>query len=143
LAPHTQSVILFSQVPVLRLGDRVNLREYVTWYLQSFGRLPKITPDASEPIRKASIATIEAVARDFPEVQLVRVDPLFYLEDGSVRFSSGRSFLYADADHLSDAGAELLRQICTRAIVATQTDKNRAAEQQGHTTDLTSRWVNQ
>ena len=117
LAPHTGSVIVFSQVPVLRLGQSINLREYVTWYLKKFGHLPTIAPDAKEPIRKASIRTIEAVARDFPKVHLFRADTLFYLDDGSVRYSSGRSFLYIDDNHLSDAGADLVREMCRRAII--------------------------
>ena len=118
LAPHTRNIILFSQVPVLRIGEKVNLREFVTWYLKTFGRLPEITPDSNELTRKASITAIEDLKRDFPGVQLLRVDSPFYMEDGSVRFSSGRSFFYADNNHLSDAGAELVRTICTRAIVA-------------------------
>jgi peptidoglycan/LPS O-acetylase OafA/YrhL len=130
LAPHTRNIIMFSQVPVLRLGSTVNLREFVTWYFKIFGRLPKIAPDANEPLRMSSIATMEAVARDFPKVKLLRVDPLFYMEDGSVRFSSGRSFFYADDNHLSDAGAELLRDICTRAILATQIDTTSPAKLQ-------------
>jgi peptidoglycan/LPS O-acetylase OafA/YrhL len=118
LAPHTRNIIVFSQVPALRPGQTVNLREFVTWYLRSSGRLPKITPDANEPIRKSSVATLEAVARDFPNVQVLRTDPPFYMEDGSVRFSSGRSFFYADDDHLSQAGAEQLRPLFTQAILA-------------------------
>jgi len=145
VAPHTRNVILFSQVPVLRLGEKVNLREFATWYLKTFGRLPKIVPDANEPTRKSSITTIEALTDDFPKVQLLRVDQQFYLEDGSVRFSSGRSFLYADDNHLSDAGAELVRAICTRAILATQLDTKKPAEpgprwtEKGHARKLTSR----
>jgi hypothetical protein len=48
----------------------------------------------------------------------MRVDPQFYMEDGSVRFSSGRSFFYADDNHLSQAGVEQLRPLITRTIVA-------------------------
>jgi hypothetical protein len=48
----------------------------------------------------------------------VRLDPLFYKEDGSIQYSSGRSFFYADDNHLSEAGAEQLRPIFTRALVA-------------------------
>ena len=118
LDPHTRSVFLLSQVPVLRVGENFNLREYVNWNFKAFGRLPTIMPDANEPVRKASIATLEAVARDFPKVHLLRADPQFYMEDGSVRFSSGRSFFYADDDHLSQAGAEQLRPLFTQTIVA-------------------------
>lgn len=120
LLEQSPSVILASQVPALRLGTRVNLREYVTWYFKRFGRLPAIAPDEKEPIRKSSIATFEALAREFSGVRLVRPDPWFYSEDGSVRYASGRSFLYADGNHLDDAGAEALRGLWTSAIMATQ-----------------------
>jgi peptidoglycan/LPS O-acetylase OafA/YrhL len=118
LAPHTGRIVLFSQVPVLRVGKNLNLREFVTWHLKTFRRFPKIAPDSNESTRKSSNIAIEAVARDFPEVQLMRVDPQFYMEDGSVRFSSGRSFFYADDNHLSQAGVEQLRPLITRTIVA-------------------------
>jgi len=117
LAPHTGSVILFSQVPVLRPGQSINMREYVTWYLKKFGQLPTIAPDSKEPIRKSSITIMEAVAHDFPKVHLLRVDTLFYRDDDSVRYSSGRSFLYIDDNHLSEAGADLSRDMCRRAII--------------------------
>lgn len=118
LTPYTQTLILFSQVPVLRLGEAVNLREYVSWYVKTFGRLPRIGPDGSEQVRKSSIDVMEVLAHDFPQVQLLRMDRLFYAEDGSVRYSSGRSFFYADDNHLTEAGAEQVREICTRAIRA-------------------------
>src|ERR1019366_8821539 len=117
LAPHTGSVILFSQVPVLHLGESMNLREYVTWYLKKFGQLPTIAPDAKEPLRKSSITIMEAVAHDFPKVHLLRVDTLFYGDDDSVRYSTGRSFLYIDDNHLSEVGADLSRDMCRRAII--------------------------
>jgi hypothetical protein len=120
LATRTPSIILVSQVPALRLDDRYNLREYVTWYFQRFGELPRIAPDEKEAIRKASVATFQAIAQEFPEVRLVRADQLLYAEDGSIRYACGRNFLYADGDHLDDAGAELLRGAFTRAITATE-----------------------
>jgi peptidoglycan/LPS O-acetylase OafA/YrhL len=118
LAPHTRNIIVLSQVPALRVGENLNLREFVTWHFKRFGRLPSIVPDANESARRSSIATIEAVARDFRQLRLVRVDPIFCLEDGSVRYSLGRSFFYADNNHLSDVGTEQVRPILTRAIGA-------------------------
>lgn len=118
LSPHTGRIVLFSQAPVLRVGPNLNLREFVTWHLKTFGRLPKIEPDDNEAIRKSSNIIIEAVARDFPKVQLLRVDPQFYMEDGSVRYSSGRSFFYADNHHLTQAGAEQVRPLIATTIVA-------------------------
>jgi len=116
LAPHARNVIMFSQVPVLRLGETVNLREYVTWCVTTKGQLPRIAPDSRGPLRNHSAAAIGALAHDFPNVHLLRVDQPFFLADGSVRYSEGRKFLYADDDHLSDSGTELVRGICTRAI---------------------------
>ena len=118
LEPHTRNIILFSQVPVLRLGGTVNLREYATWRLRTTGHLPSISPDSREPLRNSLSASIEALAHDFPSVHLLRVEQPFYRADGSVRYSDGRKFLYADDNHLSDTGAELVRGICTRAIAA-------------------------
>jgi hypothetical protein len=119
LAPHTQNIILFSQVPVLRIGQTVNLREFVTWYARLFGHLPEIQPDANEKIRKSSIATLENVESESSKVRLVRADRPFYMSDGSVRYYSGRNFYYADDNHLTDAGADVLRDIFAKAIAAT------------------------
>ena len=116
LSLYTKHVIVFAQVPALRVGEQENLREYVTWYFRKNGVLPRITEDLGEGLRKSSIAAIDSVARDFPRVQVLRVDEPFYNPDGSVRYSAGRKFLYVDDDHLSDAGTELVREMCTRAI---------------------------
>jgi peptidoglycan/LPS O-acetylase OafA/YrhL len=118
LAPYARHVIVPGQIPALRIGETVNLRDYVTWRLRSSPLLPEIGPDPLEPIRQASLATIAGVARDFPSVELLRVDQPFYNDDGSIRFADGRHFLYADDDHLSDAGAALLRETWQRAIAA-------------------------
>jgi hypothetical protein len=83
----------------------------------------------ANPHEKSSLVTIGAVAHDFSNVHLLRADEPFYLEDGTVRYSAGRSFLYADDDHLSDAGAEVLRDLTTRAILAAVTGSNRIVTQ--------------
>jgi hypothetical protein len=116
ITPHTRNVFLFSQVPVLRVGNTLNLREYVTWCVRMTGVLPRIAPDSRQRLRTYSAGAIAALAHDFPTVHLVRVEQLFSLADGGVRYSDGRNFLYADDNHLSDAGAELARGIFTRAI---------------------------
>ena len=115
---YARHVILPGQIPVLRIGQTVNLRDYVTWRLRASSLLPTIGPDPREPIRRASLTTIAALARDFPSVELLRVDESFYNGDGSVRFADGRRFLYADDDHLSDAGAERVRELWRRVIAA-------------------------
>jgi len=111
-------VILPGQIPTLRLGETVNLRDYVTWRLRASAILPVIGPDSREPIRRSSLTTIAALARDFPAVELLRVDEPFYYDDGSIRFADGRSFFYADDDHLSDAGAQRVRELWQQAIAA-------------------------
>jgi peptidoglycan/LPS O-acetylase OafA/YrhL len=118
ISPYTQHVILFSQVPVLPIGETINLREYVVWKMGIEGSPPAIAADEKEPFRRSTLTTIESVARDFPKMQLLRVDQPFYMKDGTVRYLFGRSFLYADDDHLSGAGAELVRETCTQAIAA-------------------------
>lgn len=123
LAPHTQRLILFSQVPVMRLGNTLNLREYVTWHVRTTGRLPRIRPDEKEAFRQASLTVIGNLAQAFPNLRLLRVDQPFH-DNGSVRFAVGRDFLYADDDHLTDAGSELVREVCMKAIAAAVADKH-------------------
>jgi peptidoglycan/LPS O-acetylase OafA/YrhL len=125
LTPHTRRILLFSQVPVLALGDRVNLREYVTWKLTRAGArgtlptpptLPAIAADALEPLRREQLATLQEVAKEHPALRLLRADAPFYLPDGSIRYASGRTFYYLDDNHLSTEGTELLREPLTQAI---------------------------
>ncbi len=118
LSPHTRSVIVFSQVPVLRLGEALNLRELMTWSVKRAGSIPKIAPDTNESFRRSTIATFESLASEFPRLRLLRADEPFHLKDGTVRYSSGRSFFYVDDDHLTDAGSEQVRGRCARAIAA-------------------------
>jgi peptidoglycan/LPS O-acetylase OafA/YrhL len=118
LSSNTRHIICFSQVPVLQVGETINLREYVVWKMKSEGSVPQMAADTKEPFRRSALTTIESVASDFPKLQLLRVDQPFYTDNGSVRYASGRTFFYADDNHLSDAGAEQLREVCTRAIAA-------------------------
>jgi hypothetical protein len=107
---------LFSQAPVLRVGESNNLREYVVWKMKSGGSPPSMEPDTKEPFRRSTLETFESLTHEFPKVELLRADEPFYNADGSVRYLSGRSFLYADDDHLTEAGAELVRDLCTQAL---------------------------
>ena len=115
LSLHARHVICFSQVPVLPVGETINLREYVVWKMGSQRLVPPIAPDGKESFRRSTLTAIDAVARDFPKLQLLRVDQPFYADDGTVRYASGRTFFYADDNHLSDAGAEQLRTTFARA----------------------------
>lgn len=116
LEPHSRRVLLFTQVPVLRLGEKVNLREFVLWRRRLTGSFPTLAPDLHEPIRRAMVATMEALAQTDPQLRILRADRPFYLPDGSVRYASGRDFYYLDDDHLTTAGAGVLRQEITQAI---------------------------
>jgi hypothetical protein len=52
-------------------------------------------------------------------VTVVDIEPIFAEGDGSIRFTNDRGvLLYQDTDHLSDAGAALVRAALTRAIGA-------------------------
>ncbi|MCA9509325.1 MAG: hypothetical protein KC560_01385, partial [Myxococcales bacterium] len=51
-------------------------------------------------------------------------DRLFYEDDGSVRYVEGRDFLYADDDHLSQAGADAARALFADALA----EAHRAAQ---------------
>lgn len=109
-------VVLVGQPPVLQVGENVNLREYVSWRAERDGRLPRLGPDAAESRRREVLATMEAFVRSRHGVGLLRVDDAFRHPDGTVKYSEGRRFFYADDDHLSQAGAEQVEERLARAI---------------------------
>jgi hypothetical protein len=109
-------VIFVSQVPVIRSSNTINLREMVTWRMRAEKKLPRFDPDLNEQLRKQALAAAEAATTSFPNLRVLRPDLCFYREDGSVRYESGRSFFYADGDHLTQAGAELTRDMFRGAI---------------------------
>ena len=116
LLPLGSHVVLFSQVPVLRVGESVNLREFVSWTASREGSLPALSQDDAEGRRREVLSTMEAVVRRRPGLELLRVDDAFFLPDGTVRYAAGRKFLYADDDHLAQSGAELVRDRIADAI---------------------------
>ncbi len=115
VTPHASKVVVFTQVPVLRLGSKENLREFATWHFDATGSLPKIMPDAKNAVRASLHQIISAVANEFANVQVLNMDLPFYNEEG-VRYYAGRSFFYADDNHLSDAGAKSVRGKIAEAI---------------------------
>jgi peptidoglycan/LPS O-acetylase OafA/YrhL len=115
---YARHVILFSQPPVLRVGEALNLRELVNWRYRALGAYPSIAPDANEPFRRSTIGTFAALAKDYPTLRVLRADAPFYLKDGTVRYCFGRSFFYVDDDHLSDDGSEQLHEACADALAA-------------------------
>jgi hypothetical protein len=108
-AAHTSRIVLVSQVPALPVGEIFNLREFVAYQRRKHGELPVLARDVSPTSGGRAAEIIERVARDEPRLRLLRPEGAFYNSDGSVRYAIGRSFLYADDDHLSDAGAEFVR----------------------------------
>jgi peptidoglycan/LPS O-acetylase OafA/YrhL len=116
VAPKVGHVILTAQPPVLDLGDATNPREFVTRNYRMHGSLPTIWPDSAETLRRKSTQVFDSLTQRFPNLQPLRTDKPFYNVDGSVRYADGRKFLYADADHLTDDGARLDRQIFFQTI---------------------------
>jgi hypothetical protein len=109
-------VVFVAQPPVPGVAEDFNLREYVAWRRGPGGELPRLALDADEPRRRGAIAAAEAARARFPNLTVLRTDRPFYADDGSVRYASGRTFLYADDDHLTDAGSELTRPLFEAAL---------------------------
>jgi hypothetical protein len=112
-----QTVVFFSQVPVLECGHE-NVRRFAQ-VRTKHGQRPRILPDEMQPIRDEVAAELEKLASD-PRIIVARVDRKFMLPDGSVRYYDGRSCLYGDDDHLSDAGVAAVRseilEVLRRAV---------------------------
>ena len=121
VSPLAGRVIFVAQVPVAAGGDQINLRELITYRMGKVKGLPRLNPDSREHLRKQAAATAETAMADFQNLRVLRADLSFYQEDGSIRYASGRSFLYADNDHLSQAGAEMVRGLIRGAIVEAHT----------------------
>ena len=117
VSPKAGHVIFVSQIPAIRGGDLYNLRELVSWRMGKSNNLPLLYPDLNEPLRKEAVAVAEAETASFPNLSVLRADRPFYKEDGSIRYASGRGFYYADGDHLSEIGAEVLRGIFQSALI--------------------------
>jgi hypothetical protein len=116
VSPMAGRVIFVSQVPAVRDGDYANLRELVTWRMKHINSLPLLYPDLKEPLRKQAVSIAEADTASFPNLRVLRADLPFYRGDGSIRYESGRAFFYADGDHLSEMGAEVVRSLFRSAI---------------------------
>lgn len=116
VSPWTGTVLFIAQVPVTTIGEQINLREFVQWRAGGSGPLPRLMPDPHEPLRRRAMEIAGKVGAGFPGFRILRPDRAFYEEDGSVRYASGRTFYYADDDHLTDAGAERVRPLFRSAI---------------------------
>ena len=118
LAPLAGRVAFLTQPPVLPTGDDLNLREFVTWRAGRDGALPALMPNDAEAARRAVVGRIAAAASSWPSIDVVDAAAPFYLGDGHVRYAEGRRFLYADDDHLTDAGADEVRGLLAPVISA-------------------------
>lgn len=116
VSPLAGRVLWLAQPPVLTGGDDINFREFVNWRMGGGHDVPAIMPNWAEPMRRESLEIAGRVAATSPTLRVVRTDAPFYRADGSVQYIDGRDFLYADDDHLSDAGSNKVRAILTNAI---------------------------
>jgi len=105
VCPLAQTVILVTQVPVLRVGENENIRGWVHWRRGTDESMPRILPDARDPYRRESVRILQRLQERFPNLRIVDSASRFYREDGSVRYAEGRRFFYTDDDHLNDTGA--------------------------------------
>jgi len=105
VSPWVGRVVLVTQVPVLRIGEKENLRAWVHWRRGGAEELPRISADAREPYRRKSEQILQRMAERFPKVRIVDSASRFRRDDGSVRYAEGRRFFYTDDDHLNDTGA--------------------------------------
>lgn len=112
----SRRVVLVTQVPVLPVGDSLNLRDLVSRHHRRRGFLPRYAPDEREPVRRRAVREMESLAARRTGIRVLRADEPFYREDGAVRYAEGRTFFYADRDHLSDEGARLLADRFAEAI---------------------------
>ena len=114
---HVKTVAFVAQVPAHIGGDNVNLREVVSARTGSASDpLPTLFPDSKDALRREIAGRMELLCDEFLQLRVLRPDRLFYRSDGSIQFAEGRTFLYMDDDHLSDAGSERARGMLTQLI---------------------------
>lgn len=110
IAPYTEKMVFVAQVPVSRLGDAINLREFASAGAAQ-GRLPRVAIDRKEKQRRAALEAATEVAELFSTFAILRPDQFFYSADGSLRYADGSRFFYADDDHLTDQGAKYVQGV--------------------------------
>ena len=116
VSPLAGRVLFVAQVPVIAHAEHVNLRELALWRASADGTLPRLEADQGDEARRKVVAVGEAEAKVFRKLRVLRADLPFYREDGSVRYAEGRDFYYADDDHLTDEGADVVRTLFAKAI---------------------------
>lgn len=117
VTPLAGRVLWVTQPPVIQGGAMINVRDLAVSRMRFQGQLPRLEVDALDRFRQYTVATARSAAAEFPNVSLLRVDDLFYDKaQGSARYADGRTFYYADDDHLSDQGVELVRPLFQTAL---------------------------
>ena len=106
VCPLVGTVVLVTQVPVLRVGESENVRAWVHWRRGHSEALPRLMPDSRDPGRRQSARILRRMQERFANVRVLDAAARFQREDGSVRYAEGRRFFYTDDDHLNDTGAE-------------------------------------
>lgn len=108
LKHHTRHLILITQPPQLpESASREAMRN---------GSRPPFFENPAEHARRTeSNGLVKSLRHD--NVTVIDIEPLFVESDGSIRFTDDQGLLlYQDSDHLSGAGANLVRAALTRAI---------------------------
>jgi ribosomal protein L21E len=108
LRQHTRRLILITQPP--RLPETANRES-----MRNGGRPPFL----EDPTERAERNGLNALVKSFAggNVTVIDVEPLFTAGDGSIRFTGEDGIqLYQDADHISGAGAELVKAELIQAI---------------------------
>jgi peptidoglycan/LPS O-acetylase OafA/YrhL len=118
VTPHVRTVVLVSQVPVLRVGENENVRGWVHWMRGTDEALPPILPDVRSSYREETVQILKRMQDRYPSVRMVDAAPRFQRGDGSVRYAEGRRFFYMDDDHLNDTGASEVADLFAKWIPA-------------------------
>lgn len=117
VSPLVGVVVFVTQVPVHQIGEEVNLREIVTYSMQIKNDFPVLYPDYRNKFRNDIKASAESLVSSFNNLRILKADELFYEKSGGIRYASGKNFFYADDDHLSDAGSEIVRSLFEEVII--------------------------
>ena len=113
VGPSSGRMIFVAQPPVIaQIANDFNLREWAVWRGL---RLP-LFPDGNQTRRDLSAAVAERAQAEYPKLRVLRPDRAFLETDGAVRWARRRTVYYADDDHLSQAGAETVREMFQSAI---------------------------
>ncbi|TDU80904.1 peptidoglycan/LPS O-acetylase OafA/YrhL [Prosthecobacter fusiformis] len=115
------NVIIVAQVPVLDVGHHRNLREFIHWHTDGYKKFPLLSADIHDETRRKYIKLAESAKDDFDSLSILRADLPFYHNDGSIKYYSGRTFFYADDNHLTDEGSESIRYLFEKAILESLT----------------------